>query len=529
MNWLGRSSRSTVLAAVLSGIGGCAAPGEALNAADFCERLAVQVCEAQERCCRRPQPMSDASVQDAVSLRDASDVVSDGRSADVPSAVDVRSVRDGGADAGDAGDGGEVMDVYVPPPSCERVQRDACERVLGVMVRDTRLGYVATRGAALVAAVRSAAERCEALPGPSQVRALFAGTGAERSNCSPSASTLSALATAQASCQEDTTCRLSLRSDAVLLGVCERRMGNDDTCSHPLDCAAAQYCELASDWQPSQWGHCQTPRANGWECTDDLRCESGYCGVDGKCATRPASGFCLNRSYSELILAERPEAYVAFDNEPTDGTGHGNTATLNGMTSYTPSGALADNTGAALTLNGMNAWAAVPLAAMPVGNSGISVELWLKLPNTMGRGPVVQFFSMSDGPGFSLAYEGTTITADFASITGTSRRITSDADALAADRWTHVVATWDGALGRLFLNGTQTAQITASALDLRGELRVGYAAAVMMGAMPSYLRGSVDELAVYRRALSPTAVAQHYAAAVQGSVSVASSVYRWLE
>ncbi len=506
--------------AMVWALAGCQASGESIEGADLCERLAAQVCAAQASCCRPATDAPDAA-QDSASRADASDAAFDARAPDAGARVDGGSMRDGGLDGGDS------MAAVVPPQSCEGAQREACERVLGVMARDERLGYVPARGAALVAAVRAAAERCEALPSPSQARGLFAGTAPERSSCSPASSAPSALATAQASCREETTCRVSLRSDGTLLGSCERRAGGDDGCSHPLDCPSSQYCELALDWQPSQWGRCQTPRANGWECSDDLRCESGYCGLDGRCAARPADGFCLDRTYRALILAERPEAHYGFDRSPSDSTGRASAAVVNGGAMFAADGAFGER--GSLALDGTSGWASVALPTAMATDSAMSVELWFRAPVVTGRAPLLEFFSSADGPGFSLGIEGGRVTADFASLSGSARRVSSDASALAADRWTHVVATWNGAAGRLFVNGVQVAQSSAAELDRRGELRVGYAAPAMTGATPLYLRGAIDELAVYRRALSATAVAQHYRAAVQGSVSVASSLYRWLD
>ena len=84
-------------------------------------------------------------------------------------------------------------------------------------------------------------------------------------------------------------------------------------------------------------------------------------------------------------------------------------------------------------------------------------------------------------------------------------------DPIATDRPTHVVATYDGATMRLFVDGELVAS-QASTRDLRDTpfaFRLGNTAD---GSNP--FAGSIGEAAVYDVALSEGAVAEHHAAGV---------------
>ena len=82
-------------------------------------------------------------------------------------------------------------------------------------------------------------------------------------------------------------------------------------------------------------------------------------------------------------------------------------------------------------------------------------------------------------------------------------------DAIATDRPTHVVATYDGATMRLFVDGELVASgpSTRELRDTPFAFRIGN---VSDGSNP--FEGSIGEAAVYDVALSERTVAEHYAA-----------------
>jgi hypothetical protein len=90
---------------------------------------------------------------------------------------------------------------------------------------------------------------------------------------------------------------------------------------------------------------------------------------------------------------------------------------------------------------------------------------------------------------------------------GTRRRLQAAANAVPAGVTTHVVATFDGAAQRLYLNGAQavTRAQTGSATTTTNELTIG-----AWDPWQEFLRGTVDEVAVYKTVLSATRIKAHY-------------------
>jgi hypothetical protein len=71
--------------------------------------------------------------------------------------------------------------------------------------------------------------------------------------------------------------------------------------------------------------------------------------------------------------------------------------------------------------------------------------------------------------------------------------------ALAANTWTHVAATYDGATLRLYINGAQvaTTSIAGSIAATTGALRIGG-----NSAWGEYFAGMIDEVRIYSRVLT---------------------------
>ena len=78
---------------------------------------------------------------------------------------------------------------------------------------------------------------------------------------------------------------------------------------------------------------------------------------------------------------------------------------------------------------------------------------------------------------------------------------------LQSGRWYHVAATYDGSMWRLYLNGLQDGLRSESGTLLSGS-NPFYIGAQGIGSFP--FSGSVDDVHIYRRALSPQEIAAIY-------------------
>jgi hypothetical protein len=84
---------------------------------------------------------------------------------------------------------------------------------------------------------------------------------------------------------------------------------------------------------------------------------------------------------------------------------------------------------------------------------------------------------------------------------------------VAANTWTHLAATYDGANLRLYVNGTQTSSraLTGPMVVSTGALRIGGNAV-----WPEWFSGLIDEVRVYNRALSAAEVSADVTRPVTG-------------
>lgn len=89
---------------------------------------------------------------------------------------------------------------------------------------------------------------------------------------------------------------------------------------------------------------------------------------------------------------------------------------------------------------------------------------------------------------------------------GTTTTLVASAGQIPLDAWTHVAATYDGSVMRLFVNG-----VARGSVPKTGSLDADESAAVWIGANPneSYgpFRGLIDDVRVYGRALTEDDVA----------------------
>jgi Concanavalin A-like lectin/glucanases superfamily/Viral BACON domain len=176
----------------------------------------------------------------------------------------------------------------------------------------------------------------------------------------------------------------------------------------------------------------------------------------------------------------------------TDASGSGNTGTLSGTTRTT------GKFGGALTFNGTSDWVTVADANSLDLTTGMTLEAWVK-PTAVGTAwrtvllkeqskNLIYALYAGDGAGHAAADAFTN--ADHG-ITGTT--------ATPLNAWTHLAATYDGANLKLYVNGVQAVSqaLTGSIKASTGALRIGG-----NSSWGEYFAGAIDEVRVYKRALS---------------------------
>ena len=179
-----------------------------------------------------------------------------------------------------------------------------------------------------------------------------------------------------------------------------------------------------------------------------------------------------------------------------DSSGYGNNGTIANAT-WTTSGKY----GAALSFNGTSARVSVPDAASLRLTTAMTLEAWVK-PSAVTSNWRDVIYKGND----NYYLEGTSDSGGRPAAGGTfgsTGATVYAASALATNVWTHLAATYDGAVLRVYVNGiesssaprTGTLATSTNPLEIGGDSIFG-----------QYFQGAIDEVRVYNVALTPTQI-----------------------
>ena len=223
-------------------------------------------------------------------------------------------------------------------------------------------------------------------------------------------------------------------------------------------------------------------------------------------------------SYGAAVYGDSPDLYWRLGE--ASGTGAVDASGNNSAGLYAASvtrgvpSAVAGTTDTAISTNG--AATGIVSSAVGVGApAAFSEELWFKTASTTG-GKLIGFGNSQAGASTSYdkhVYLGTDGKLRFGVNSGGLQVITSPL-AYNNNAWHHVVATQDGSGTKLYVDGVLVVSGTATTnQSFTGFWRVGGDNLSGWASRPTtdYLTGSIDEVAVYTRALTATQVQTHYA------------------
>ena len=163
-------------------------------------------------------------------------------------------------------------------------------------------------------------------------------------------------------------------------------------------------------------------------------------------------------------------------------------------------GAVAGDGERAVAFNGVSGYVRIPTSSSLTPSSQLTLETWVKPDSVWSSQTVLRkdgqyLLRIADGRVYFRLWSSWTSTAELATPYG-----------IEPDRWQHVVATYDGAYMRIFVDGlslasrSRTGPLTATGNSL-------YLGA--SGGSYDYLGGALDEVATYNTALSPATIARH--------------------
>ena len=210
-------------------------------------------------------------------------------------------------------------------------------------------------------------------------------------------------------------------------------------------------------------------------------------------------------TYRETVLTDSPSAYWRL------GESGGTTATsetsadsgtyINGVLLGQP-GAIAGDPNNAAGFDGVNDRVSVPSSANLNDTGSLSLETWAR-PSRLPASTAT--LMRKEGQYLVRLTAAGAVTVRL--YVGSGYKELTTPGIVTAGTWNHVVATWDGATMRIYVNGSERASApvvgvrptTANALFLASSLGTS-----------DFFNGTLDETAIYRGALSAARVRDHW-------------------
>jgi Concanavalin A-like lectin/glucanases superfamily len=233
--------------------------------------------------------------------------------------------------------------------------------------------------------------------------------------------------------------------------------------------------------------------------------------TDATLISTPAS------TYDGLTQADAPILWLPLSDLPgsttaDDDSGFGVNATASGVSFGYP-GPIVQNAGETGAL--FNGTTSQILANINPALGTVSIEVWINMNSLSQSGsPVLSDDSnpTSDHNGYRLLLNaGTTPRIIFGN--GTTSSTVTSPNTIPNTGWQYIVATWDGATIRLYVNGSQVATGAYS-----GSMPAGSGAGVGFGydvvATGSFFHGLMGHCAIYDQVLPATDIANKYQAGI---------------
>lgn len=213
-------------------------------------------------------------------------------------------------------------------------------------------------------------------------------------------------------------------------------------------------------------------------------------------------------SYASVVSADAPVSWwrlgessgiVAADVQGANGGTYVGSPTL-GATSLLPTA----TANGAVAFNGRSNSVRVADANSLDLTSAITLEAWIKPARIPSSGSFASVLTKPEA--YSLQFNGTRL--EFTVMqSGMRRRLQLAAGAIVTGTTYHVVATYDGANQRFYVNGTQ---VTSRAQTGAATVTANPLTIASWDGGSEWFNGTVDEVAVYRTVLDATRVRAHY-------------------
>lgn len=217
--------------------------------------------------------------------------------------------------------------------------------------------------------------------------------------------------------------------------------------------------------------------------------------------------------YRETVLAKSPVAYWRLDDagaSAIDSSGNTNTGTVQSGVTTGATGALTATANAAMSFNGSSGYITVAdSASLNFTSLSFTVEAWIYLTGTGTSGycPIISHPGGADNKHYILTDPSRILYR----WTGFSSGYT-----VPLNTWKYIVYTFAAVSDT---NGTETFYVDGSSVATRTGIVPAFPAATVWGigsqanGLNHWFQGSIDEVALYATALSPSVITSHWNAA----------------
>ena len=223
--------------------------------------------------------------------------------------------------------------------------------------------------------------------------------------------------------------------------------------------------------------------------------------------------------YAQAVMADGPSAYWRLDDAGTtmyDATNNRVNGTYGSSITHRVTGLVPNTTDTAASFPGGTV-SSTNTAIVPQNSSylqpssAITVEAWIK-ESVANSGQNVDLVSYGPqaGRAYALEINSANQLKWLVTTTGTSIGLIGSTTLTTGTTY-HVVATYDGANAKIYVNGTQDVSVTGSGtIDYSSIGTYGLSIGGGQSTTRNVINGTVDEVAVYGKALNSSQVALHY-------------------
>lgn len=234
------------------------------------------------------------------------------------------------------------------------------------------------------------------------------------------------------------------------------------------------------------------------------------------CGTTPAAApASAQKSYTALVLADAPAAYWRMDETTgttmTDGTKNGNNGRYDGIVMLGQPGPLAADGSTSVGLDGATAGMTVPNSASLQVN-WVTIELWINKRAHSDYGFYVAKNVVGGGGAstgwFELLNNHNNGRLEFR-VTGDVDPVLVSVATLELNTWYYVVATYDGVVAKLYINGKLDNSLPAVVSPAQNSDPIS----IGRRTDGFFTNALLAEIAIYPTALSAERIAAHWGAA----------------